>query len=202
MIIYKAQNKINGKVYIGQTTKSINERFKGHLKGKTFFDKALRKYGINNFDIQIIDSASCIDELNKKEEKWIRSFNCVVPNGYNILYGGKNSCGHHRSNETKEKLRLANTGKHLSLEARIKISVSSKERWKDEEYRKRVCSSRKGTVISEEQKKKISIANKGKRKGFVMSEEQKRKISESCKKKTLNRQRDKFGKFIKYRGVK
>ena len=197
MIIYKAVNKINGKIYVGQTTKTINERFKGHLRGKTYFDKSLKKYGINNFEISIIDSASCIEELNQKEEKWIKILDCTIPNGYNILFGGKNACGHHRTEETKQKLRIANIGKKMSDEIKKKISIASKLRWSDEAYRERCIKNRKGRKISEEQKKKISIANKGKRKGFIMSEEQKEKIRISCKKSILGRKRDVFGKFIK-----
>ena len=48
-LIYKHTNKINGKSYIGQTSRSINERLNEHLKSDSVFGKALRKYGIENF---------------------------------------------------------------------------------------------------------------------------------------------------------
>lgn len=198
MIVYKAVNKLDGKIYIGQTVKNINERFKGHLRGKTYFDKSLQKYGLNNFDISIIDSASCIEELNKKEEYWIKKCNSVIPNGYNILYGGKNSTGHHRSEETKQKLRLANIGKKMSEEAKRKISETSKKLWSNPEWRKKLLVLRKGkTIITEETKRKISIANKGKRKGFKMPEEQKEKIRIGCRKVAMCRKRNEKGQFIK-----
>ena len=67
MIIYKATNKINGKSYIGQTTKELDERIKGHLNSNKnlYFHKALEKYSIDNFEWTILEE--CNDE---NELKW------------------------------------------------------------------------------------------------------------------------------------
>lgn len=192
MIIYMAKNKINNKIYIGQTIKSLNSRFKSHLRGKTYFDNSLRKYGINNFEINIIDSASTIQELNQKEEFWIKKYNSIVPNGYNILYGGKNSKGHHRSESTKYKLRIANLGKKHTKLSKEKMSVALKELWKNENYKQKM-KKRKSVFIEGNQYGK---ANKGKLKG-PMGSEQKLKISIKCKELAKKRKRDKLGHFIK-----
>ena len=67
MIVYTFKNKINNKYYVGQTCRTFEERTKEHLRhNKTAFDKALKKYGIENFDYAIIDEAHDMDELNKK----------------------------------------------------------------------------------------------------------------------------------------
>lgn len=94
-IIYKAVNTANQKIYIGQTTRSLEERKYYHNYRAlnepeittTHFINAIRKYGINNFEWSIIDSAQNKDELNKKEIHWINYYDSVN-NGYNMQNGG------------------------------------------------------------------------------------------------------------------
>lgn len=97
MIIYKATNNINGKVYIGQTIKTLDERRRGHIrqskygKRQTYFTKALAKYGSDNFSWEIIDTALSQDELNKKESYWIEKLKTTNNSvGYNLKGGGHN----------------------------------------------------------------------------------------------------------------
>lgn len=69
MIIYKITNKINGKLYVGQTIRPLKRRIWNHLcKTGTAISSALRKYGIENFVIEEIDRAETKEELNKKEQ--------------------------------------------------------------------------------------------------------------------------------------
>lgn len=112
MIIYKVLNKINGKVYIGQTTQNLKTRWSQHKynskNGNCKINRAIRKYGIENFEIQEIDNGNCIEELNKKEEFYIKKYDSVNY-GYNIRSGGKNSI---RSQETKNKISQSRIGKY------------------------------------------------------------------------------------------
>jgi group I intron endonuclease len=107
-IIYKITNLITGKIYIGQTTKSIEERFRGHIRWMKhnnklqYIHKSMKKYRIDNFIIEQIDQAYSLDELNQKEYDLIIQENSLVPNGYNLVNGGGKS-GY--SPETIEKLR-------------------------------------------------------------------------------------------------
>ena len=56
MIIYKIQNRVNGKIYIGQTKKDVNQRIATHIRENKFpIAKAMNKYGIESFVIEIID---------------------------------------------------------------------------------------------------------------------------------------------------
>ena len=95
MIIYKATNHINGKIYIGQTIISLTER-QGCHKRQSFknnspahFHRAIRKYGFNSFEWKIIDSAKSREELNQKEQYWISFFNSFNGTfGYNCTKGG------------------------------------------------------------------------------------------------------------------
>lgn len=95
MFIYKITNLINGKIYIGQTTKSVQSRWRKHCKkssnGCSAIHNAIMKYGKDNFAIESVDTASNIEELNKKEKYWISSLNSIYPTGYNLRLGGDNS---------------------------------------------------------------------------------------------------------------
>lgn len=91
-VIYKAVNIKNGKVYIGATTISLEERKKDHLRkaengGGHYFQHAIATYGAQNFKWQQIDTASSNDELAKKEKLYIKYYNSNK-NGYNSDKGG------------------------------------------------------------------------------------------------------------------
>ncbi len=188
MIIYKALNKANGKIYIGQTMQPLHDRIMRHLRRSYYFPNALKKYGIKAFDFSIIDSAGNRDELNEKEKHWIRFYNCKVPKGYNLTDGGDGSNGLSPSSETRKKLSELNKGKHHSEEARRKISEAGKGRIPaifgkhhsketrikmSEARRKWSSSGMKGKHLSEEHRKKLS----DKLRGRHVSEETREKMS-------------------------
>lgn len=92
--IYKITCIVNNKVYIGQTTLSIEKRFKQHLSKSSFCKKlkyAIRKYGKENFVIEQIDKASSKEEADIKERSYILEYNSISDKyGYNITEGGSN----------------------------------------------------------------------------------------------------------------
>lgn len=96
MIIYKATNKNNGKVYIGATTKSLDERIKYHIKDafrddRTLgsFQKALVKYGLSSFDFEEIERVSTKEEMYDREQYWIKHYGSTDNKfGYNLDSGG------------------------------------------------------------------------------------------------------------------
>lgn len=94
--MYKITCLINKKVYIGQTTETIEYRFKRHMGYQkdsfdTKFYRAIRKYGTENFVIEQIDSANNQEELNEKEYYWINYYD-AVNKGYNTN-NSKGKCG-------------------------------------------------------------------------------------------------------------
>lgn len=106
MIIYKITNKINGKVYIGQTVGSLQARWKAHLRSKdnAVFHKALHKYGAENFTVEQIDMAASTAELDAKEKYWI-AFYDSRRTGYNMTDGGSSGAVHlKRSDATKKRI--------------------------------------------------------------------------------------------------
>lgn len=95
MIIYKITNKINGKVYIGQTIHSLETRWKKHLRCakngvNTHLYQAIRKYGEENFVPEIICEAKTKSELNILETYYIQEYDSIHL-GYNMVDGGNNN---------------------------------------------------------------------------------------------------------------
>lgn len=111
MFIYKISNNINNKVYIGQTIRPIEERFKRHINDAinyildTHFARAIRKYGKENFYIEEIDRANNQEELNLKEQYWIRYYDSIN-NGYNETDALYKCGGNTYKSKSKEEMLL------------------------------------------------------------------------------------------------
>lgn len=155
MIIYKATNRTNGKVYIGQTVRSLQERMAEHVRHNgTAFDKALSKYGLEAFDIEQIDSASNMEELNAKEIEWIDFYDCMVPNGYNMCEGGGNTKGFHHSEESKRKMSEMKTASFFGSDNPFYGKTHS------ESAKQKMSAKRKGMAhMTEDQIKKVRASH-------------------------------------------
>lgn len=86
-IVYKITNLINGKCYIGITTRTLKQRFVEHCKADSGIGKAIRKYGVDNFYKQVIDTADNYEELMYLEVEYIKIYNSYK-SGYNQTLGG------------------------------------------------------------------------------------------------------------------
>lgn len=89
--IYKITNDINDKIYIGQTSGTLEERFKQHKKKINSEDRktyplynAMKKYGVEHFFIESLEET---DNLQEREQYWIKYFDSYN-NGYNATHGG------------------------------------------------------------------------------------------------------------------
>ena len=149
--IYEIINKTNGKIYIGQTTRSIEKRLEEHRTGKTkgcrAIYNAIKFHGWDNFET---DWYECPDEdLNFDEELLVKEMDTMAPRGYNLREGG----GSHgkMSEESKQKNREAHIGKSINEETRKKISETTKGD-KNHNY---------GKSPNEESKQKMSEAKQG-----------------------------------------
>jgi len=142
-IIYKITNKINGKCYIGQTTRRLSERRKTHKWhalnkiNNTSISKAIRKYGFENFDWQILCVCLSKESLCEAEKKMIVKYNTLGKDGYNETPGGECLCG--KDNPFY--------GRKHSLESRMSMSASK--------------ANKKRVPLSKEHRKKLSMVKKG-----------------------------------------
>ena len=130
-LIYCYTNKINGKRYIGQTTQKLKSRHAQHIsdskslnKKRTYFHSAINKYGIENFDLVILEENKTLEELNELEKFYIAFYNTNDREfGYNTADGGENTnkfAGktEEEISEWKRKLSEANKGEKNSMYGR------------------------------------------------------------------------------------
>jgi group I intron endonuclease len=167
-IIYKATNLVNGKVYIGQSAQTLHERrymheYEAFYTKKTstkIFHKAIKKYGVENFNWTEIDCAYSKSELDDKEEFWINFYKSYIGfeshNGYNMTTGGEGGSMAH-TEETKQL--LSEMKKELFKEGFIHPMKGKKH---SEVARRKMSENRKGIKHSDETKKKMSESKKGK----------------------------------------
>lgn len=156
-VIYKITNKRNGKPYIGQTTRSVEQRFKEHAKSNYLIGKAIRKYGKENFTIEIIEECETPEQLNEREKFWIAFFNCMSPNGYNLTDGGNNAIP---SAESCAKMSAAHTGVKRSPETVAKMSESQKGKTLSPEHCEKISQSLQGHPVKPETLEKLIAKNK------------------------------------------
>jgi len=91
--IYKITNLVNGKSYIGQTIKKLEERWQQHIsileagQGSSKLQYAFDKYGKDNFAFQRLEECQ-VEELDEREKYWINEYD-TYENGYNSTLGGQ-----------------------------------------------------------------------------------------------------------------
>ncbi len=158
-VIYRIRNKINGKVYIGQTTASVAERWHSHCKADSYcvlLSKAIKKYGRDNFDVSAIDSANSKHELDEKEIFYINQHDSTNRDeGYNLREGG--SFGKH-SEESRKRMSVAVRKAYENPEFKEKlIAYRTGKKWTPE-YCERASQRMLGTRITPEAKRKISAS--------------------------------------------
>lgn len=108
--IYKITNKINNKIYIGLTTRTVEHRWYQHLYNAVNYPhltfklyNSMRKYGIENFEITELEEINSFDHLLEREQYWINYYNSFI-NGYNMSLGGEGNlkCSHEKIYELWE----------------------------------------------------------------------------------------------------
>ena len=154
--IYQIINDVNNKVYIGSTCQSLCRRLGGHrarvkLETSPIYT-AMRELGVEHFQIVLVQNAPCDskEELYAIEYNVMRQFQNQGVLLYNSIIDG------HCSDETREKLRIAQTGKKLSEATREKMRghVMSAE------ARRKMSESRRGKARSLETRAKIGDAHR------------------------------------------
>lgn len=153
MIAYKITNKINGMLYIGMTSKPLEQRWRSHqtwARGNKPYalHQAIKEFGPENFVIEHIASAKSFSDLKLLEKQLVVQYGCLYPHGYNKTLGGQGVLGYRHTEECKQLL-------SAQRKSAGPIAIS-----KDAIERARVA--RIGQKRTAEQKKHISLARKGK----------------------------------------
>lgn len=169
-IIYMHKNKINGKIYIGQTCQKLKTRCGKDgigYKSCPYFYNAIKEYGWNNFDHTILKDNLTLEEANYWEEYYITFYHTWIKDpqcwGYNLQKGG--------SYKNKEFKKQASINKQ-SKEYKDKISKISKKKWQDINFREK----RQKTLEEARKQHFKETGNKS-----WITEEGKKKISEAFK---------------------
>ena len=111
MWIYKITNIQNNKVYIGQTIRPTEQRFKRHIADAmngnldTHLARAIRKYGPDNFKLSLVCSCKSHEELCEQEQYWIRYYNSVQE-GYNEADAISKCGGNTYQSKTPEEMKI------------------------------------------------------------------------------------------------
>lgn len=180
--VYLIHNNVNRKMYVGQTRRTIAERWGEHrkemLRPCMVLHRAINKYGKEAFTVSPLVETDSQQELDALECYWITLLETIGISGYNCKTGGgspiysdetRKRMSKKRSKpmsaEGRQNISLAQRGKKLSAETRLKMSLVRKGR----------PSSRRGVPIAEATKAKISAALIGKH----IAKETCRKISAS-----------------------
>jgi group I intron endonuclease len=106
--LYKITNTINQKNYIGQSI-NVEKRWRGHKyqainNPKQLISKAIKKYGADNFEFEVIATCKSYDDANYLKEELIKQYNSLARNGfgYNLSFGSGPAP---KSEECKESMR-------------------------------------------------------------------------------------------------
>jgi group I intron endonuclease len=130
---YLITNIKNKKKYVGITKFSIEERFLQHTKRGFILTEAIKKYGKEQFYVELITECESAENAYELEQYYIKEYNTKVPNGYNLTDGGDGIFGWEPTDEYRQmcskntkKLhqdrRTGMYGKKHSEETKLKIS--------------------------------------------------------------------------------
>lgn len=154
--IYKITNIITNKLYIGQTSKSIDDRFKRHKrcaerKVNRYLYDSMNHHGYDKFIVTLLEEVETKEQADEREKYWIKTLDTLFPNGYNMTTGGgggntillmtdeqkkdlyarqaNSRRGRKMSDEFREKMSKIHKGKEISQTQREQISATLKRKY-------------------------------------------------------------------------
>ena len=147
--IYMIRNKLNNKMYVGQTIFDAEKRYKQHIdmalhkKDNKELYNSMRKHGVENFELIILETGVSVEQLDEREVYYIEKFD-TYNNGYNYTKGGGGIRGYHHSEETRRKMGIAISNSMWKIntpERTAKISATQKGRKFTEEHKRHIAES-------------------------------------------------------------
>ena len=204
--IYLIIDLTNWKKYVGQHHYHLEKLDSNYHGSGTIISKIYKKRPETLKEVYL-KTCYTQEELDEWEQYYIKFYNTLYPNGYNLTEGGE---GGLMSEEARRKMReakkrrppynkgipmseeqkkkISESKKNISEETRKKLSEANKGKHHSEESKKKMSNVKKGKKFSEEHRRKLSEAKKGKpahNKGVPMSEEQKKKMSKAAKRREM-----------------
>jgi len=184
--VYLTTNLVNGKQYVGDhSSDNLND---GYLGSGTAIIRAIKKYRKNNFRREILEEFGSKKDAFNSQEKYIKKFDTLVPNGYNISPSGGVHWGGVHSDQTKKQ--ISESQKNMPEERKKRMSeihkgmkhsestiIKMKNKVFSKEYRKKLSNANSERIWTEESKEKNRQSHIGKK----HTNETKRKMSESHK---------------------
>ena len=213
--VYKITNTVNGKAYIGISIyEPEKQRIKQHLagRGNRLIASAVKKYGKESLAYEILEDNIFPELLSDLEISYIKRYNTLVPNGYNLSLGGEHGKHSEVSRQKMSDIQKSNPsrgmlGKKHSVETRKRMSETQSgeknprfgkpsprrgkkhteaSKQKMSKSRKGKTSSNKGKVFSPQARRNMSKAHLGQ----TPTDETRRKLSEAAKKRTKQKRID------------
>ena len=160
--IYLIKNKVNGKCYVGQTSRTFETRFNEHFRdlknnkhlnsnGKPDkLQRAWNKYGEDNFTFDILEIVEDINLLNEKEKYWVDYYDSYY-NGYNQTEGGEGTIGYKHTEETKKKISESVLGEKNPMYGKNHSGEKNPMYGKNhsEETKEKISNTLKGKMVGE-----------------------------------------------------
>ena len=175
----------NGKLYVGRTSLTADERFRQHCWSRQPVGTAIRKYGRENCVVAVLHHDLSWVEAGVLEQFYISEFATRVrENGYNVTAGGEGTVGFRHSVETRRLLPLSQRGKTRGPEARSHIAEANRTKSVDPGFRRKISEVQQGKRLSLETRRKMSET----RRGGTLSAEHRRKIAEAMKRHWAERE--------------
>jgi group I intron endonuclease len=138
MIVYTATNVENGKNYVGQTSMSLRKRLYKHSydakKGSSsLFHRAVRKHGLDSFEVQAVFETGNRESINNAEKVWIILLQADNSKfGYNLTAGGE---GGQPTPEIREKMSQKKLGNAVEIERVRQMGFASRGRRSSKELK-------------------------------------------------------------------
>jgi len=203
--VYCHTNLNNSKCYVGWTSTTMEKRWKRHCGAskagsRNHFHAAIRKWGIDCWEHEILESLPTAEEAKLAEILWIQNKKSHIYTnegvGYNETLGGEGCAGCKRTAE--HRAAISYMAKNRSPELRYKIGSANRGKKFSQEYREKIGNSVRGNRHSEETKEKIRSSNQGQKRtsetrekirraklGKPMSPQARAKAGKHCRKPVL-----------------
>jgi hypothetical protein len=118
IVIYCHTHRASGRKYVGQTSDTLENRWKSHAKGHSgahAFHRAIREYGPDAFDHETLEVVEGHEAGNEAEARWIRTLDCQLPRGFNVLAGGAGKPTRHKYGKFRTVLAREHSIMEISL---------------------------------------------------------------------------------------